>query len=90
MLTKEAWNAFRVYWIDVYFGLLAFAIYDPGINFNSKEFRDNAKVISIKTRQIPVEVYNSIGLIKRYYVPFKRAYSILLKELPDLSKEKRL
>ena len=39
---------------------------------------------------MPIKVYNSIGLIKRYYVPFKRAYNILLKELFDFPKEERL
>ena len=39
---------------------------------------------------MPVEAYNSIGLIERYHVPLRRAYSILLKELPDLPKEERL
>ena len=37
-----------------------------------------------------VEIYNSIRLIKRYYVLFRRAYSILLKELLDLLKEEKL
>jgi hypothetical protein len=90
MSAKEAWNAFRACWIDVYLGPPAFAIHDPGTNFNSKEFRDNARVMDIETRQMPVEAHNSIGLIERYHVPLRRAYNILLKELPDLLKEERL
>ena len=60
------------------------------MNFYSKEFRDNARVMNIKTKQMPVEAYNSIGLVKRYYMPLKRAYNILLKELPDFPKKERL
>ena len=39
---------------------------------------------------MPIEVYNFIRLIKRYYMPFRRVYNILLKELPNLPKEKKL
>ena len=39
---------------------------------------------------MPIKIYNSIRLIKRYYMPLRHAYNILLKELPDLPKEKRL
>ena len=46
--------------------------------------------MDIETKQMPVEAHNSIGLVKRYYMPLKRAYNILLKELPDLPKEERL
>ena len=46
--------------------------------------------MDIKTKQMPVEAHNSIGLIERYHVPLRRAYNILLKELPDLPKEERL
>jgi len=67
-----------------------FTIYDLGTNFNSKEFRDNAKVMDIKTKQMPVKVYNSIRLIEYYYVLLRRTYNILLKELSDLLKEERL
>ncbi len=90
MLAKEAQNTFRAYQIDVYLRLLAFVIYDLGTNFNSKEFRDNARIMDIKTKQMPVKVHNSIRLVERYYVPLRRVYNILLKELPDLLKEERL
>ena len=46
--------------------------------------------MDIKTKQMPVEAHNSIRLIERYHVPLRRAYNILLKELPDLPKEERL
>ncbi len=39
---------------------------------------------------MPVEVHNSIRLVEHYYVPLRRTYNILLKELLDLLKEERL
>ena len=67
-----------------------FIIYNPRTNFNSKEFYNNTKVIDIKTKQIPVKVYNSISLIERYYVLLRYMYNILIKELPNLLKKERL
>jgi hypothetical protein len=39
---------------------------------------------------MPVKAYHLIGLVKQYYVPLRRAYNILTKELPDVPKEDRL
>jgi hypothetical protein len=37
-----------------------------------------------------VEAHNSISLVERYHAPLRRAYNILLKELPNLLREERL
>jgi hypothetical protein len=37
----------------------------------------------IKIKKIPVETHNSIGKIKRYYQPLRRAYKIIRDELQD-------
>ena len=39
---------------------------------------------------MPTEAHNSIGLVKRYHVPLRRAFDIVSKELPQLGKEERL
>ena len=44
-------------------------IYDTGRNFISIEFKQLANLIAIKIKEVPVEAYNSIGLVKRYYAP---------------------
>ena len=43
-------------------------IYNTGKNFISIEFKQLANLIAIKIKEVPVEAYNSISLIKRYYV----------------------
>ena len=42
-------------------------IYNIKKNFTSTEFKQLANLIIIKIKKIPVEAYNSVGLIKRYY-----------------------
>jgi len=39
---------------------------------------------------MPIEAYNSIGLVERYHVPLRRTYDIISKELPLFKKEERL
>jgi hypothetical protein len=56
----------------------------------SKEFRDNTRVINIKVKEVPVEAYNSISLVKRYYIPLCRAYKIISYKIPSMSKEHKL
>ena len=44
-------------------------IYNTKRNFTSIEFKQLANLIAIKIKEIPVEAYNSVGLVKRYYIP---------------------
>ena len=44
-------------------------IYNIKKNFIFIEFRQLANLIAIKIKEVPVEVYNSIGLVKRYHTP---------------------
>ena len=44
-------------------------IYNTKKNFISIEFKQLANSIAIKIKEVPVEAYNSIGLVKRYYAP---------------------
>jgi hypothetical protein len=56
----------------------------------SKEFRDNARVINIEVKEVPIKAYNSISLVKRYYIPLCRAYKIISYKIPSMSKEHKL
>ena len=44
-------------------------IYNTKKNFIFIEFKQLANLIAIKIKEVLVEVYNSIGLVKRYYIP---------------------
>jgi hypothetical protein len=54
-------------WIDTYLGPPDNIIYNIRKNFVSVEFRQYAKSIVIQVQEIPIETYNSIGKVKRYY-----------------------
>jgi hypothetical protein len=62
-------------------------VYNTSKNFISKEFKQYIIAIGTATKNIPVEAYNSIGIIEHYHRPFRRTYQIICEELPDLSKE---
>ena len=44
-------------------------IYNTKKNFAFIEFRQLINLIAIKIKEVLVEVYNSVGLVKRYYIP---------------------
>jgi hypothetical protein len=54
---------------------------DAGKNFTSQEFHQNASIIGIKVKIVPVEAHNSIGKVERYYAVVRRAYSIINTEI---------
>ena len=39
--------------------------------------------MAIKIKEVLVEAYNSVGLVKRYYIPLRRAYEIIQDKLKD-------
>ena len=43
-----------------------------------------------EVKETPTEAHHSNGIVERYYVPLRRAYDIVAKEMPDLNKEVRL
>jgi hypothetical protein len=61
-------------WIDSYLGPLDLITSDAGKNFISKEFREYATTIGIRTKAVPVEAHNSIGMVEKYYRPLRRIY----------------
>ena len=44
-------------------------IYNTKKNFIFTEFRQLVNLIAIKIKEVLVEAYNSIGLVKKYYIP---------------------
>ena len=51
-----------------------------GTNFDSIEFRVEAKILGITCYQIPIEAHWSIGKIEKYHEPICRAYDIIQVE----------
>jgi hypothetical protein len=54
-------------WINIYLGPPDQITTDAGKNFTSKEFNQHATLIGITLKAMLVEVYNSIGIVERYY-----------------------
>ena len=61
-------------------------IYNTKTNFAATEFKQFVSSISINIKEIPVEVYNSVGLVKRYYAPLRRIYKIIKRELKEIGR----
>jgi hypothetical protein len=60
---------------------------DTGKQFTSKEFAQHASLIGIRVKIVPIEAYNSISIIERYYSPIRRAYLIVLTKIPSISRD---
>lgn len=73
--------------IDTYLGPPKFIIYNTGQNFISKEFRQEAKSMTITIKYVPVKAYQLIGLVERAYPVLHRAYDIIKAKIPNIKKE---
>jgi hypothetical protein len=64
-------------------------VHNAGKNFLSTKFRQHAKLLAIKVREVLVKAYNSISKVERYYALLRRLYEILQDKLQDkkLNKE---
>jgi hypothetical protein len=56
-------------------------VYNIKKNFLSIKFRQYAKLLAIKVREVLVKAYNSISKVERYYALLRRLYKILQDEL---------
>jgi hypothetical protein len=74
-------------WIDSYLGPPDLITHDAGKNFVSKEFKEYANAIGARTKAVPVEAHNSIGMVERYHGPIRRAYQIIMTEIPGINKD---
>jgi predicted ATP-grasp superfamily ATP-dependent carboligase len=43
--------------------------------------------MGIKVKIVPVEAYNSVGIVERYYGPIRRAYLIITTKIPGIDKD---
>ena len=69
MSARTAWDTFHACWIDTYLGPPDMVVYNAKKNFVSIEFKQLANLMVIIIKEVLVETYNSVGLVKRYYVP---------------------
>ncbi|KAI1439012.1 hypothetical protein GGR50DRAFT_685073 [Xylaria sp. CBS 124048] len=86
---KETWELLKACWIDTYLGPPDVITHDAGTNFNSTEFRNEARLAGTTCNQVPVEAHWSIGKVERYHAPIRRAYEIFTEEVQG-SKASRL
>jgi len=56
-------------WIDIYLRPPDLIIHNASKNFINKEFKQYISTIGINIKGVPIEAYNSIGIIKQYYRP---------------------
>jgi len=87
---KHTWDVLRMCWIDTYLGPPDLVAHDAGKNFISKEFKQYANTMGIRTKAVPVEAHNSIGMVERYHGPLRRAYQIIVVELPGIDRDAAL
>ncbi|RWA03359.1 hypothetical protein EKO27_g11746 [Xylaria grammica] len=81
MSARDAWEALCKCWINVYQGPPDYVVHDPGTNFSSEEFRNQAKIVGTQCRAMPVEAHWAIGKIERAHGPLRRTYDILKAEI---------
>jgi len=80
MSAKDTWEALKQCWIDTYLGPPDVVSHDAGTNFDSTEFRAEAKLAGITCHQVPVEAHWSIGKTERYHTVLRRAFDIIKAE----------
>ena len=90
MTAKATWETPRAVWIDTYLGPPDFIITDAGTNLKANEFVNNARLLSIQLKEVPIEAHHSIGKAEKYHGTIKRAYEILSVELRNVAAEKIL
>src|SRR2546429_7668176 len=68
-------------WIDIYIGPLDIIATDAGKNFISSNFVNSALSIAIDVVEVPVEAYNSIRKVERYYATIQQAYEVISADI---------
>ncbi len=69
MSAYTAQDTLRACQIDTYLGPLDMVIHNTRKNFISIEFKQLVNSIVIEIKEVLVEAYNSVDLVKRYYTP---------------------
>lgn len=78
---RDTWNALCKCWIYTYIGPPDHIVHDPGTNFASEEFRNNAKIMGITCEEMPIEAHWALGKVERSHGPLRRAFEILKAEI---------
>jgi hypothetical protein len=74
-------------WINTYLGPLDHIVSNTGKNFVSKEFKEYANTIGIRTKAVLVKAHNSVGIVEQYHGLLRRIYQIMCVELPRVDKD---
>lgn len=77
-------------WADTYLGPPDIVTHDAGTNFNSIEWRNDAKTLGITCKQVPTESHWSIGKVERAHAPLRKAWDILYTELGSFTSEEAI
>lgn len=87
IVSSEAlWAALRACWIDVYRSPPDVIAHDVSKNIMRRIFQDNADMLHIVAKSIPIGAANSMPIVLRYHKPLRCAYSIKKQEAPDTDK----
>jgi Reverse transcriptase (RNA-dependent DNA polymerase) len=81
MSAQHTWDMLRACWIDTYLGPPDLIVHDAGTNFTAQEFKQNAHILHIRTKAVPTEAAQSMGIVERYHAPLRRAYEVISDEL---------
>ena len=90
IIAKVIFNAFKLTWIDIYFGLLDFVVYNHKTNFNFKKFRTLFRFVGSIPKLVLVKAHHLISKVERYHRLLRHAYEIVTKKHLELSNANRL
>jgi hypothetical protein len=62
-------------------GPLDFIVIDAGTNFVGTKFKQPVKQLLIEIKEVPVEAYNSISKVERYYTRFDEHIKLFAQSL---------
>ena len=88
--TKAMFNTFKLTWINTYFDLPDFVIYNHKTNFNFKKFRTLFRFVGSIPKLVLVKAHHLISKVERYHRLLRHAYEIVTKKHLELSNANRL
>jgi hypothetical protein len=68
-------------WIDTYVGPSDVIVTNTSTNFVGSKFVNNARILAIEVKEIPVKAYHLIDKVEKYYSPIRRAFEIITADL---------
>lgn len=82
--------ALRLGWIETYLGPPNIFYHDAGKSFIAQSVSYNSATFGTKLKSVPVEAPQSMGTVKRYHAPVRRAFNIIRTEAPSRDEEATL